>query len=359
MISGVPVTYVGVPWFRNAPYHRNRSFRQQALWRLSPGFRHSAESFFEEALRSTRPDVVNTVNLAGVSTRIWSWLRRNKMPFVHTVTDYFCLCARSAFFKNGKACQRRCLSCKLVCRGDLRAAQLVEFPVFISEYLRRRHDDAQCFSGAVNKRVIFNSADQIAMPAPFELRRSTAVPTRFGFIGQLSPIKGVDHLIRAFNRLPAGSAKLFVAGTGTDDYVSFLHRLAAGNDVEFLGWCDADDFYQRIDVAVVPSLWPEPSGRVPFEANAYGRAAIVSRRGGLPELVVEGQNGWIFDPDDETALIDRLADVVDRPEVLAAMRSSARKIATCRHAPYRVAAQYEEAFEEAIRSGQKGAGSAC
>ena len=51
--------------------------------------------------------------------------------------------------------------------------------------------------------------------------------------------------------------------------------------------------FRRCALAVVPSLWPEPSGLVALEAMAMGKPVIASRTGGLPEVVVHGETGLL------------------------------------------------------------------
>jgi glycosyltransferase involved in cell wall biosynthesis len=68
-------------------------------------------------------------------------------------------------------------------------------------------------------------------------------------------------------------------------------------EAHWLGWVDTAEFFSRMDVLVVPSLWPEPFGRVVTEAASAGVPVLVSRRGGLLEAagVGEGDVG-VFEP---------------------------------------------------------------
>lgn len=155
------------------------------------------------------------------------------------------------------------------------------------------------------------------------------------FVGRLTPHKGVDRLLRA---LPPG-ASLTVVGTGGHDpqpperdYPALLHRLADGRAVRFLDTV-ADhalgELYRSAAVAVLPSVhWTcygrhveisELLGLSALEAMASGTPVVASRVGGLPEIVVDGETGFLVEPGDVEALRDRLA-------VLLADRALARRL---------------------------------
>ena len=58
------------------------------------------------------------------------------------------------------------------------------------------------------------------------------------------------------------------------------------SNLTLVGWCDVQaEFRERADLVLVPSLWPEPFGRVAVEGLAAGKIALVSDIGGLPEAV--------------------------------------------------------------------------
>jgi len=160
------------------------------------------------------------------------------------------------------------------------------------------------------------------------------------FVGRLTPHKGVDRLLQA---LPPG-ARLTIAGSaGHDprpperDYPALLHRLAADRDVRFV--VPAPDaalpaLYRRARVFVLPSVHRTVYGRAIrisellgltlLEAMASGTPVVASALGGVPEIVEDGVTGFLVPPGDVDALRDRLAYLLDRPRVAAAMGEAAR-----------------------------------
>jgi len=92
-----------------------------------------------------------------------------------------------------------------------------------------------------------------------------------------------------------------------------------------VGWMKPEEFYPTIDVLVVPSLWHEPLGRVVFEAYSYGVPVLGARRGGIPEIIDEGETGFVFDPEHQQELIALLRRILDRPSVVEGMREKCRR----------------------------------
>ena len=72
--------------------------------------------------------------------------------------------------------------------------------------------------------------------------------------------------------------------------------------------------WMRASVAVVPSVWPEPMGRVAIEAMLAGRAVVASDVGGLRDVVTHGVTGLTVPPGDPGALAAALDDLLDDPE---------------------------------------------
>ncbi|MFO8108957.1 MAG: glycosyltransferase family 4 protein [Thermoplasmata archaeon] len=118
------------------------------------------------------------------------------------------------------------------------------------------------------------------------------------YIGDLGKIKGVEMLIRAFNKIDA-KARLILVGDGPER--EKLEELA-GKNVDFLGKVDHDaihSVYQQSHVIVVPSLWPEPLSRVLLEAAYFGKPVIATDVGGSPDVVKDGYNGLLVEPEED------------------------------------------------------------
>lgn len=97
-------------------------------------------------------------------------------------------------------------------------------------------------------------------------------PLRIGLIGQISPHKGHDDAIAAIRMLGNGY-RLVIAGEGDAAYIKKLKRDAAGLPVAFVGFVKLPEYFQEIDILLVPS-WHEPFGIVTIEAMSVGIPVI-------------------------------------------------------------------------------------
>ncbi len=138
-----------------------------------------------------------------------------------------------------------------------------------------------------------------------------------GHLGAFTPEKGQDVALEAFRFLTARlpRAQLLLAGSGptrtSPAMAALLARVADrarfGGDIENL-----DEFYPALDLFIMPSR-AEGLGSAALHAMAYGLPVIASRVGGLPEIVVEGENGCLAPPEAPQALADAIvAAAADR-----------------------------------------------
>ena len=153
---------------------------------------------------------------------------------------------------------------------------------------------------------------------------------RFGFVGTLAWHKGAHQFLDAL-KLVRGSFQATVFGDPTVSplYTAELRGLSHGLPVRFAGTFDrarVADAYAEIDVLVVPSLWPENSPLVIHEAFMHGAAVAGSRRGGIPELVKEGENGFLFNPMNVAELGHVLQRFVDDPALASRMAARSPRV---------------------------------
>jgi len=163
-------------------------------------------------------------------------------------------------------------------------------------------------------------------------------------------VKRVSALVRAFAALADEhrAVDLLLVGDGPDGQA--LRRLAtdcAPGRIHFLGWISGTEALARLYNAAECLVLPSRSEGFPTvigEAMACGTPVLASRVGGVGELVVEGQTGWLFPPGDDDRLAAGLSLVLSHQEAVMAMRPQVRKMAEARVSPSVVAAAIRTCF---------------
>ena len=148
------------------------------------------------------------------------------------------------------------------------------------------------------------------------------------FVGRLAPEKGVLEMLEAWQRLP--HVPLVVVGDGPlrDDAARRVEESGSAH-VTLLGRLCADDTLVRMKRArflVFPSRWYEPFPMTLLEAAACGLPAVAAGIGGVPELVLEGQSGLLFDPQNLAGLAEKADWAWTHPAEMAAMGLAARSL---------------------------------
>ena len=173
--------------------------------------------------------------------------------------------------------------------------------------------------------------DRSAVPPPLSDLR----PIRFGFFGQMSPLKGITVLMDAARRLEGfgiANAVIEIYGDYSSQPPEFQKVVEealeeAGENVVFHGAYDnaqVNALMQRIDAMVIPSTWWENSPVVIQEAFTNGKPVICSNIGGMAEKITHGVNGLHFEVSRPASLAEVLADLAMHPEKLAALTAGVR-----------------------------------
>jgi len=107
--------------------------------------------------------------------------------------------------------------------------------------------------------------------------------------------------------------------------------------------------YNHCDVVVYPTIGEEPFGLVPVEGMACAKPVIVSRSGGLPESVVDGETGFIIEKEDVEALADRICLLLGDSDLAARMGAAGRRRATTAFTRERMAEETADLYRASIR----------
>lgn len=176
-------------------------------------------------------------------------------------------------------------------------------------------------------RVIRQGIDTSAFaPAPSLPRE----PFRVGYLSRISPIKGLDLLAEAAERLADDPAvTVAVAGQVAPQNRAFwrAQQCRLGDRLEYWGEPDLSgklEFFHRCSLFCLPSRYAEPRGTAALEAMAAGVPALVPNHGAFPEIVALTAGGVLFPPGDASALAEALDRLRRDPDGVALLGRRAR-----------------------------------
>lgn len=182
-----------------------------------------------------------------------------------------------------------------------------------------------------------------ATRARFGLAESAVV---IGYVGRIISGKGIFTLLDATERLLAAAptARMLWVGDG-EDGVALRERIAASAHASrhcFGGWeADMAALYPALDLLAVPSLYPEPFGRVSVEAQATAVPVVSSMAGGLPETFVDGETGIGTRAGDAEDLASAILELISDPERRLRLAMAGREWACSRFSLERIARDFE------------------
>jgi glycosyltransferase involved in cell wall biosynthesis len=153
-------------------------------------------------------------------------------------------------------------------------------------------------------------------------------PFTVGWIGRMTGIKRTDDVLLAFKSLRERGidARLCLVGDGPDrdEVERRAHELGVMRETLFLGYQEqVATFFAAFDVFILPSA-NEGTPVTAIEALAAGKPVVATRVGGIPDVVRDGEDGFLVAPGDVDALADRLAQLATDDELRERMGEAAR-----------------------------------
>ncbi|MEX0449084.1 glycosyltransferase family 4 protein [Spiribacter sp. 221] len=146
-----------------------------------------------------------------------------------------------------------------------------------------------------------------------------------GMAANMRPVKGADLLLQAMYHLPGHVHALLIGEQRDPQLASLAADPRLRHRVHFTGFrTDAPRLIGALDINTAPSRGREGLTKTVIEGMAQGIPAVVSTAGGLPELVEDGETGYVVDIDDLEVLVNRLKTLVDDPEQRRGMGRKAR-----------------------------------
>jgi glycosyltransferase involved in cell wall biosynthesis len=320
-------------------------------------------SRIEAIVSEAKPDLIHVEHKAVGFVNLGRIIHK---PTVIFVRDYWPLCISGEFFNGKTLCfncsQKNALKCAIA-NGtyflDIRRLpdimyNLLLLPqrLFLSKTVLQHKQQMlkQADKVLVNSLYMKNMLNQFLnledkkigivyppLPAfPYVVPSAKANREKtFIYIGWLTHGKGIINLLKAFHQAVSKNPKIHlrIFGRGNmEHYIkTYIISHGLGKKISFEGFLEHSQFCQTIettDVVIVPSLWPEPFGRITSEAMVCGRPVIVNPVGGLTEQIENERTGFYANCYDIDAFAAKILQVADMPaEELIDMGKRARKSA--------------------------------
>jgi glycosyltransferase involved in cell wall biosynthesis len=275
-------------------------------------------------IAETRPDLVHVHNqFPSLSPSVYAAAHAAQVPVVQHLHNTRAVCIQPFLVRDGAACTDCVGGSPLpgVMHRCYRSSLAASTAATVMQVRHRR-----AWSRHVTRFVAVSDAVAQTLRAAFPADRisvchngvdvdvvSSAPTTGDGYalyVGRLSYEKGVDLLVDAARTI---DTRIVIAGDGPER--DALEQ-RAGPNVEFVGYLERPELLAAVAparVLVAPSRGQEPFGLGVIEAAAAGVPAIVTRVGGLPEIVRDGETGLVIAPFDADAIVAALRNPnVDR-----------------------------------------------
>jgi len=221
-------------------------------------------------------------------------------------------------------------------RSLMRRRRIAEHKIHVIHYgvdLEKFHPNGRDL--ALAKRREFGAPDEAVL---------------IGIIGRLEPPKGHRFFVEAFaevvKRFPRARAIFVGEGSLRAELETSVRRLGLGEYIKFCGARhDVNEILNAIDLLVLPSV-SEGLPNVLLEAMACRKPVMASDIGGIPEVVRDGENGYLVAPGDSAALQAALLKCLSEREKWASLAQRARATVEAEFSLERQVASFESVFME-------------
>jgi len=285
---------------------------KKMLWHFCDIWNYSSYIQIKKLLVEEKPDLVYINGIKGISSSAFSIVKKSRIPNIYMIHDFELVSRWSSLFRNGEIIKHFNVLDRLYLNYMRRATRGITTVISPSKFMMDFH---------VNLGF-FEKSNRYIVPNGMRFNNKSNIKnneTNFLFIGQIEEHKGPQIAVKAFKRLKNEKIKLHLVGKG--NYLGELKKII-GNDERILlhGFVPDDkleEIFERCSYVIFPSIWYENFPLVIFEAMNRGLPVIASNLGGLPELIKDGYNGFLFRPGDVACLQNIMEKISEDREMLS------------------------------------------
>ena len=355
---------------RDATYFDEVKKTPKSIWQLLTRsiYSREVERAIKKEIKDVKPDLVYIIHFVNkLSPSVITGASKMGIPVILRLSDYFLLCPRFDFMYEKKICEE-CLSkgyktCikKRCVKGSLFASVVRVFSMKFHKMINV-YKDVYAFitpSEFLKNKLVLNGFEEkrIHCIPTFTASKTTVGEPQIGsyglYFGRITEEKGVETVIKAYEKLPEYTVKIM--GDDTTDEAKRLKEYVENHkmkNVEFLGFKSGEELENIIKEArftLIPSIWYDNLPNTALESFQYSKPVIASNIGSLPELVADGENGYLFKPSNVKDLVEKIK-MLDDDSLVKKMGESSRQRLESRFAPQTHYEALMRIFNEAVKN---------
>lgn len=269
----------------------------------------------KKVITDTKPDLVYILHFINkLSPSVIKGAKEMGLPVVLRLSDYFLLCPRFDFLYRKKICEdclshgyRSCIRKRCI-KDSLSASVIRVFAMKVHRIMKvYKHLDAMIApSRFLMDKLSANGFDgsrinHIPTFTSYKDSVEEQVPGRYGlYFGRITEEKGVDVLVRAYELLGEGYPLVITGDDTTEEGIRLKeyvkeHGLSHITFTGFLSGERLQDIIRNARYVLIPSIWYDNLPNTALEAFRLHKPVLASNIGSLPELVIPGVNGFLFE----------------------------------------------------------------
>lgn len=292
------------------------------------------ERKIKKIIKDTNPDVVYILHYVNkLSPSVIVGAKKMNKPVILRLSDFFLLCPRFDFLYDDNICEdclkygyKSCVKKKCV-KNSIGASIIRVFAMKIHKKMKiyEKVDAFVCPTKFLKEKLIENGFDKNRIYNIPTFTKSINLASRnvgkYGlYYGRISPEKGVEYAIKAYEKL-GNDYELVITGDDTTEEAKRLKEYVKNkkiSNVKFTGFKKGKELEKIIEEArfvIVPSIWYENLPNTIIEAFSKKKPVIATDVGSLKDTIKDNVNGYKFKLKNVDSLIDKIKEMDNEENV--------------------------------------------
>lgn len=328
------------------------SLSQKIKFAVNAIYSREAYQKLLKLLQDTRANLIQTLQIhTFLSYGIIDAAKKLGLPVISRMSNYQLMCPAELFLRNETVCEE--------CNKNLMNAiryKCIQNSTLAST-IRVASLKLHRMKGTFDKIDRFIVPSQFLqhkmIEAGFDAQKITYLPSfvdtqtiqpvyesdnYIAYSGRLAVEKGIQDLIDGFSKLNS-SVRLLLIGDYQNSEGERLRKYVVEKGltrIEFLGYkkfTELKKILERALFTVCPSKWYENTPMSVYESLAMGKPVVGANLGSIPEQIISGRTGLLFEPGNPTDIAEKLDYLISHPQKVVTMGQEARQIVEKFHSP--------------------------